>query len=73
MICVILEPMKQFLSANAFARLIEKDPKTIISWIHKGRIPNVKRLGKTYQIPYTEVEKAKVSEQYPAKETWHTS
>jgi excisionase family DNA binding protein len=57
--------MKTHLSANAFARLIDKDPKTVLSWIKKGLIPGVKRIGKIYRIPHQEVEKAKTSTNYP--------
>ncbi|MCI0648009.1 MAG: helix-turn-helix domain-containing protein [Chloroflexi bacterium] len=64
--------MKQFLSATAFARLIDKDPKTIISWIKKGWIPGVQRLGHAYRIPHEELEKAKTREEYPEREVWPT-
>jgi hypothetical protein len=65
--------MRQFLSANSFAKIIKKDPKTVINWINRGWIKNSKRVGKTYQIPVEEVQTFKDSEQYPpqlAKETW---
>jgi hypothetical protein len=76
--------MKRHLSATAFARLINKDPKTVIAWITRGLIPGAKRIGNIYQIPHEEVVKAKRLEQYPpgtqhpepskstAKETWPT-
>ena len=64
--------MKQYLSATAFARLTGKDPKTVISWIEKEMIPNVQRMGNIYRIPHEEVEKAKLSDQYPPKEVWPT-
>ena len=60
--------MKQFLSASAFAKLIAKNPKTIISWIEKGLIPNVRRIGHQFQIPIEELEKAKTLSQYPPKQ-----
>lgn len=62
--------MKSYLSATAFARLIQRDPKTVIAWVEKGLIPNVKRVGKIYQIPHEEVEKAKTLNKYPTEETW---
>lgn len=55
------------ISASAFARQINKDTKTIISWINKGLIPNVRRLGHRFQIPIEEVEKAKTLPEYPLK------
>jgi excisionase family DNA binding protein len=60
--------MKQFISASTFvARLLGKSPKTVISWIEKGWIPNVRRIGHHFQIPVEELEKAKTLTQYPAK------
>ncbi|MBA3530312.1 MAG: helix-turn-helix domain-containing protein [Ardenticatenales bacterium] len=59
--------MKQYLSATAFARLIEKDPKTVITWIRKGLIPQAKRMGHTYRIPHEEVERAKTNSHYPPR------
>jgi hypothetical protein len=64
--------MKQFLSATAFARLIAKNPKTVIAWIQKGWIPNAQKLGHRYQIPLRELEKAKTLAEYPQKELWPT-
>lgn len=64
--------MKQFLSATAFARLIAKNPKTIIAWIQKGWIPGVRKLGNTYRIPQEELEKAQTLDEYPRKESWPT-
>jgi predicted site-specific integrase-resolvase len=63
--------MKQFLSATSFARLISKDPKTVISWIKNGHIPTARRIGKIFQIPHEEVEKAKTSDVYPPGVEWH--
>ena len=57
-----------YVSASAFARHINKDTKTIISWIRKGLIPNVRRLGHRFQIPIEEVEKAKTLPEYPLKD-----
>jgi predicted site-specific integrase-resolvase len=56
-----------YVSASAFARHLNKDTKTIISWIKKGLIPNVRRLGHRFQIPIEEVEKAKTHPEYPLK------
>ena len=60
-----IDVMKQYLSASAFAKLINKHPRTIISWIDKGLIPNVRRLGHRFQIPLEELEKAKTLPEYP--------
>jgi predicted site-specific integrase-resolvase len=57
--------MKKFLSASAFAKLIGKNPKTVINWIEKGLIPNVRRIGHRFQIPIEELEKAKTLPEYP--------
>jgi hypothetical protein len=63
--------MKLFLSASSFARLISKDTKTVISWIKQGYIPGARRIGKIYQIPHEEIEKAKTLEVYPPGAGWH--
>lgn len=62
---VIVIDMKRYLSASAFAKLISKDPKTVISWIEKGYIPHVRRIGHRFQIPIEELEKAKTLPEYP--------
>jgi len=56
------------ISASAFARHLNKDTKTITSWIRKGLIPNVRRLGHRFQIPIEELEKAKTYPEYPLKQ-----
>jgi predicted site-specific integrase-resolvase len=63
--------MKSSLSANEFARLIKRDPKTIIEWIKRGYIPGVKRTGHVYQIPAKEIEVYQSVSNYPPKK-WHT-
>lgn len=62
--------MKQYLSATTFARMLGKDPKTIINWIRKGLIPTARRVGKIYRIPIEEVERAKTLKHYPPKDIW---
>lgn len=57
--------MKGFVSASAFAKILGKDTKTIISWIKKGLIPSARRIGDRFQIPLEEIEKAKKSQNYP--------
>jgi predicted site-specific integrase-resolvase len=63
--------MKSSLSANEFARLIKRDPKTVIEWIKRGYIPGVKRIGHVYQIPAKEIEVYQSVSNYPPKK-WHT-
>jgi predicted site-specific integrase-resolvase len=60
--------MRNFLTAADFARIIERDPKTIGNWIKKGLIPGVKRVGRFYQIPIKEVDVYKNSSTYPPKQ-----
>ena len=57
--------MKDFLSASAFARIVQKDKKTVIRWIAQGRIPRAKRVGHAFRIPASEVEVYKSAAQYP--------
>jgi hypothetical protein len=59
--------MKLTLSASSFAKHIRKDPKTVINWINKGLIPNVRRIGNHFEIPIEEVEKAKTLPEYPPR------
>jgi hypothetical protein len=61
--------MKGFLTAASFARLIEKDPKTVVNWIKQNRIRNVKRVGRNYQIPIEEVGVFNKSDVYPPENT----
>jgi predicted site-specific integrase-resolvase len=63
--------MKSSLSANEFARIVKRDPKTIIQWIKSGYIPGAKRIGHVYQIPAKEVEVYQSVSHYPPKK-WHT-
>ena len=57
--------MRKTLSASGFARLIQRDPKTVINWIQ-----GAKRVGNQYQIPVKELERYQQAEQYPP-EKWH--
>lgn len=59
--------MKAFLSASAFARIVQKDKKTIIRWVQRGFIPGAKRVGHAYCIPAHEVEVYQNSPQYPPR------
>ena len=59
--------MRQFLTAAEFARIIGKDPKTVVSWVKKKWITGVKKVGKVYQIPLNEVETYKDSSEYPPR------
>jgi|GEM_PF-5629807 len=59
--------MRQTLTANAFAKIIKKDPKTIIRWIENGWIPSAKRVGHRYQIPIEEVEVFNKVDNYPPR------
>jgi excisionase family DNA binding protein len=59
--------MKDFLSASAFARIVQKDKKTVIRWIAQGRIPRAKRVGHAYRIPAGEVEVYQQATQYPTQ------
>ncbi len=60
--------MKAFLSATEFARIVKKDPKTVISWVEKGWIPGAKRVGYYYQIPANQVYVYQNSHQYPPQQ-----
>lgn len=62
--------MKTYLSANEFAKIVKRDPKTVISWIQSGFIPGSKRVGHTYQISAKEVEIYQSVTRYPPKK-WH--
>ena len=62
------EDMKSYLNASQFARIVGKDPKTIIRWIEKGWIPNTKRLGREYQIPTSEILIYQQSKVYPPRQ-----
>lgn len=57
--------MKQSISAAAFARLINKDPKTVTNWIKKGLLPSASKIGGQYHIPLKEVEAFSSSTVYP--------
>jgi len=57
--------MKSYYSARQFARLIGKNNRTVTLWIKKGLIPGVKKLGRDYQIPNKELDKARNLETYP--------
>jgi hypothetical protein len=59
--------MRQFLSANAFAKIIQKDPKTVIRWIEQGWIASAKRVGHRYQTPMDEVEVFNNTDTYPPR------
>lgn len=60
--------MRSFLTATEFARIIQKDKKTVIRWVKKNLIPGAKRVGHLYQIPIHEVEVFQNSPQYPLKQ-----
>ena len=57
--------MRKFFTAAEFARIIGKDPKTVVNWVRKDRIPGVKKVGKVYQIPLREVETYQNATEYP--------
>jgi excisionase family DNA binding protein len=57
--------MRTFLTATEFARIVQRDKKTVIRWIHKGRIAGAKRVGHVYQIPIEQVEVYQNSTEYP--------
>jgi hypothetical protein len=59
--------MKRFLSANEFARIIRRDPKTVIHWVEKGWIPGAKRVGHIYQIPSKQITTYQQAAEYPIK------
>ena len=62
---VIHQGMRSFLSATEFARIVERDKKTIIRWVNQNLIPGAKRVGHVYQIPVSEVETYQISLHYP--------
>ena len=62
--------MKTFLSATEFARIVKRDPKTVITWIRHGYVPGAKRVGNAYQIPAKEIEIYRRVSHYPPKK-WH--
>jgi hypothetical protein len=57
--------MKVFISPREFSKIVNCDPKTVISWISSGWIPGAKRVGHRYQIPVKEIEVYKSSPHYP--------
>jgi hypothetical protein len=57
--------MRSFLTATEFARIVQRDKKTVIRWVRKGLISGTKRVGHLYQIPIHEVEVFQKSIQYP--------
>lgn len=61
------ERMKSSLTATEFSRIVQKDRKTVIRWIQQRLIPGVKRVGRSYQIPISEVEVFQNSDEYPVK------
>lgn len=63
--------MKSTLSATEFARIIKRDPKTVIGWIQRGYLPGAKRIGHTYQIPAKEIDVYHSVSNYPPRK-WHT-
>ncbi len=59
--------MRSYLTATEFSRIVQKDKKTIIRWVHLGYIPGAKRVGHAYQIPLQEVEVYQNVTEYPPK------
>ena len=59
------EPMKTYYSARQFSRLIGKSNRTVTTWIEKGLIPGVKKMGRDYQIPSEELDRARTLDTYP--------
>jgi hypothetical protein len=57
--------MRNVLSATEFARIVQKDKKTVIRWIQKSMIPGAKRVGRAYQIPIEQVEVYQNASEYP--------
>lgn len=57
--------MRTVLSATEFARIVQKDKKTVIRWIQKRLIPGAKRVGRAYQIPIEQVEVYQHASEYP--------
>jgi hypothetical protein len=64
--------MKVFLSPREFSKIVNRDPKTVISWIDKRWIPGAKRVGHRYQIPVKEIEVYQSSPHYPPRK-WQKS
>lgn len=60
--------MRTAISATSFARIVGRDPKTVIRWIENGLIPGAKRVGDRYEIPATEIEVYQKSSIYPTKQ-----
>ena len=59
--------MKPYLSATEFARIVKRDPKTVITWVNQQLIPGAKRVGNVYQIPAKEIEVYQTTTHYPPK------
>lgn len=59
--------MKPYISANGFAKIVKRDTKTVIAWIHSGFIPGVRRIGHRYAIPVKEIEVFQTSADYPPR------
>jgi hypothetical protein len=59
--------MKQYLSATEFAKIVKRDPKTVISWVKQDLIPGSKRVGNVYQIPTKEIDIYQSESRYPPK------
>jgi hypothetical protein len=57
--------MRTFLTATEFARIVQRDKKTVIRWLQKGLISGTKRVGHIYQIPIEEVEVFQKAAEYP--------
>jgi excisionase family DNA binding protein len=57
--------MRTFLTATEFARIVQRDKKTVIRWVQQGRISGAKRVGHRYQIPIREVEVFQTATHYP--------
>lgn len=59
--------MRTFLTASEFARIVQRDKKTVIRWVKKGAIAGAKRVGHIYQIPIEEVEVFQKADEYPSQ------
>jgi hypothetical protein len=57
--------MKRWMTATDFAKIIEKDPKTVILWIKSGWIPSAKKVGRLYRIPRGEISIYQDADEYP--------
>ena len=62
---VIDRVMKNYLGTVEFAGIVGKDRSTVERWIKKGLVPGVRKVGRTYRIPISEVENYKKSPEYP--------